>query len=111
VGAQVTETAHALIKRARKAAGQEAEAAAEPAQAAPKPAEAAPKPAEAAPSETAKADAAPAEASEPAPSALLHAPAEIGLGVEVTLQGFVENLDSTARHPGSVTNAIVVRAE
>jgi len=48
--------------------------------------------------------------SAPAPSTMVHTPAEVGLGDEVTLQGFIENHHATGRFPASVTNALLLRA-
>ena len=49
--------------------------------------------------------------SEPAPSSVVHTQAELGLGSEWTVQGYVQNQASTAEVPASVTNAIAVRVE
>ncbi len=49
--------------------------------------------------------------STPAPTILAHTPAEIGLGTEVTLQGFVQNPDARGRFKASVTNAVVIQVD
>lgn len=50
-------------------------------------------------------------ASEAAPFTIVQPTIDVMLGAEVTLQGFIENYRSTAKHPISITNAVVLRAD
>lgn len=49
--------------------------------------------------------------SERAPYTMTHSPAELGLGSELTLQGFIENKLAGGSQAASITNAIVLRVE